>query len=200
MKLLVTTTNAHKLIEINEIFTKLPLIVEVESLEKIMDVLEDGNTFLDNAKKKALEYAKIYQTITLSDDSGLCVDAIHQMPGVYSSRYSGLGDKINNQKLLNALSGENNRNATFYSVIAIAFPDGKVFSFEGKIHGSISEVEMGSEGFGYDSLFIPEGYNQTFASLGSDFKAKHSHRRMALNKVMEGFDEIINYWRYSWKA
>lgn len=121
------------------------------------------------------------------------------MPGIYSARYSGFGDEANNDKLLYEMKKMTHRNAHFVCVIAVAFPDEKVFLFKGIWYGTISHQKEGNNGFGYDAVFIPDGQTKTVASLTADYKSKHSHRALALKKMVEGKDEIINYWRHTWQ-
>jgi len=163
------------------------------------EVIENQNTFKDNAALKALAYARTFNQVALADDSGLVVDAIKPLPGIYSKRYSGLGDLENNLKLLQVLKNNQNRDARFVCVIAIAFPDGKIFTYEGNMLGTIALTLKGGMGFGYDPIFIPKNEQATLAELGPAFKDQYSHRSIALNNFLEAKDEVIDYWRYTWQ-
>lgn len=199
MELILASANMHKKQELSDILEKSGFDTKTINPAESIDVLETADSFEGNATLKALTYAKRLGKPCLADDSGLCVDALNQMPGIYSARYSGLGDQGNNDKLLDEMKNNTNRTAYFVCVIAIAFPDEKIFLFKGVWHGTISYQKEGIGGFGYDSVFIPEGEIQTVASLTNAFKSKYSHRARALEKLMEGKDEIINYWRYTWQ-
>lgn len=183
MKLIIATRNAHKLEEINSIFNFNGL--EIQSafdFPNVPDVVEDGDTLEANAIKKAVTFAQAIGELTLSDDSGLEVFALNNEPGVYSARYSGENatDSENNEKLIRELSGKAERRAQFRTAIALAFPDGTIKTVEGKCMGKIIDTPRGEHGFGYDPLFVPDGYEQTFAELGAEIKNEISHRARAL--------------------
>ncbi|MCH2205950.1 MAG: RdgB/HAM1 family non-canonical purine NTP pyrophosphatase [Lentisphaerales bacterium] len=187
MKILAATNNAHKLEELKTILR--PHGVEVISAKEaggVPEVVEDRDTFEGNAVKKALETAKAKNMIVFSDDSGLSVDALDGRPGVYSARYAGENatdtDRMN--KLLGELKGKTSRKAKFVCVIALASPDGLIGTATGECHGSIGFEAKGNQGFGYDPLFIPDGYKETFAELGEDIKNSMSHRGNALKKAL----------------
>ena len=190
MKLVIATRNAHKLEEIKAIF-------DFEGLEvgsafdypEIPDVVEDGDTFEANAVKKAVEIARATGCRAMADDSGLEVDALGGAPGVYSARYAGepCSDDANNEKLLRELAGCNNRSARFRSVIALADPDGNVQTVGGSCPGVILDELRGSNGFGYDPLFVPDGFGETFAELSSKVKNSISHRARALEKARQAW-------------
>jgi len=153
------------------------------------DVEETGTTFLENATLKAVEISKVTSGIILSDDSGLEVDALGGEPGVYSARYAGTdGDnEANNAKLLYELSkfpSSTPKTARFKCVMVIAQNGERLAHFEGNVEGSIISALTGDKGFGYDPLFIPEGYEKTFAQLGNDVKNMLSHRAKALQQVI----------------
>lgn len=156
LKIFLATGNKHKIEEISDIFSDIEN-VEILSIKdgvEIPEVIEDGTTFEENSKKKAVEIAKFLNMITIADDSGLCVDALNGEPGVYSARYSGTGDDLkNNEKLIENLKGIENRKAKFVSVITLAKPNGETFSFEGEILGEIIDNPRGNTGFGYDPHF-----------------------------------------------
>ena len=138
----------------------------------------------ENSKKKAVEIAKFLNIITIADDSGLCVDALNGEPGVYSARYSGTGDDLkNNEKLIENLKGIENRKAKFVSVITVVFPDGETLVARGECPGHIIDREEGEFGFGYDPLFIPNGYQRTFGQMNEETKNRISHRAKALEEM-----------------
>ncbi len=189
MKLLIATRNRHKLDEIRQIFKldNLELVAadDVEGLPE--DVVEDADTFEGNALKKARTLSLASGLWTMADDSGLEVDALDMAPGVYSARYAGeeCDYAANNAKLLRELEGVENRSARFRCVIALCAPDGQEWTVSGVCEGSIGYVPRGVNGFGYDPLFIPKGYNQSFAELESMVKNGMSHRGNALAKAAE---------------
>ena len=193
LKIFLATGNKHKIEEISDIFSDIEN-VEILSINdgiEIPEVIEDGTTFEENSKKKAVEIAKFLNMITIADDSGLCVDALNGEPGVYSARYSGTGDDLkNNEKLIENLKGLENRKAKFVSVITLAKPNGETFSFEGEILGEIVDNPRGNTGFGYDPHFYVEEYQKTLAQL-PELKNKISHRAKALEKLKKELKNIL---------
>ena len=193
LKIFLATGNKHKIEEISDIFLDIEN-VEILSIKdgvEIPEVIEDGTTFEENSKKKAVEIAKFLNMITIADDSGLCVDALNGEPGVYSARYSGTGDDSkNNEKLIENLKGIENRKAKFVSVITLAKPNGETFSFEGEILGEIIDNPRGNTGFGYDPHFYVEEYQKTLAQL-PELKNKISHRAKALEKLKKELKNIL---------
>ena len=193
LKIFLATGNKHKIEEISDIFSDIEN-VEILSIKdgvEIPEVIEDGTTFEENSKKKAVEIAKFLNMITIADDSGLCVDALNGEPGVYSARYSGTGDDLkNNEKLIENLKGIENRKAKFVSVITLAKPNGETFSFEGEILGEIIDNPRGNTGFGYDPHFYVEEYQKTLAEL-LQLKNKISHRAKALEKLKKELKNIL---------
>lgn len=184
MKLVIATRNLHKLKEIHAIFDFQGLdVCSAFDFPEIPDVVEDGATLEANAVKKAVEICKATGLPAMADDSGLEVEALHGEPGVFSARWSGEGCTYhdNNLKLLRELAGKPNRSAQFRTVIALALPGEEPQTVEGSVHGRIIEELRGNQGFGYDPLFVPDGYNQTFAELPAEVKNKISHRARALN-------------------
>lgn len=187
-KLIVASHNAGKIAEIKTLLA--PLKIEVQSAAELRlgDVEETGSTFEENAKLKANTLSLMCGLPCLADDSGLCVDALDGRPGVYSARYAPNRDFNEGMKMLlkeMKESGSDNRKAHFSCCLALACPNQKTKIFEGRVDGSISQKPKGSNGFGYDPIFIPEGFEQTFAELGDDVKNKISHRRRALEKFMQ---------------
>lgn len=190
MDVVIATKNQNKIEEIKQILKDTEFrVISSNELKDLPDVVEDGLTFEENARKKALSIAKLTGRLTLADDSGLEVDALNKRPGVYSARYAGedATPQENNKKLLKELKNVpvKKRTARFVCVIAIARPSGKVSIAEGKCEGMIAKELRGQEGFGYDPLFIIPEHNKTFAELGSDVKNQISHRAIALKKATE---------------
>jgi len=191
--LVIATTNQNKLKEFKEILKDLD--IEVRSLADfgpIPEIIEDGETFDDNAYKKAWYTAKYLGLPAIADDSGLIVDALNGEPGVYSARYSGENatDAENVSKLLTNLKGVENRKAHFKCVLSIAVPSGPALTYEGNCEGTIIDERRGDNGFGYDPVFYFEEYNKTFAELSSDEKHKVSHRGKALSQVKAEVQQI----------
>ena len=190
-KIVLSTNNKNKVKELKYILKDLPF--EIISKEDIgygeFDVEEDGDTLEDNASKKAIELAEKIDFMVLADDSGLFVDALDGRPGVYSARYAGEdgNDKKNNEKLLSELRSidEVNRGASFKTVIALVDEKKDIKLARGECKGKIISHPRGENGFGYDPLFIPDGYDMTFAELDDDIKNKISHRYKALNNLKE---------------
>ncbi|MGB5375172.1 MAG: RdgB/HAM1 family non-canonical purine NTP pyrophosphatase [Polyangiales bacterium] len=191
MRILIATMNAGKLREYERLLAGVPGL-ELEtmaSLAERVDVVEDSDTFLGNAKKKAKEVAAIAGVPCLSDDSGLEVDALGGRPGVRSARYSGKGatDETNNAKLLEELSevADEERTARFQCAIAVVASDGRELALaEGACEGRIGREPKGTHGFGYDPLFVPAGYSETMAELGPETKNEISHRARAAARLV----------------
>jgi XTP/dITP diphosphohydrolase len=186
-ELVIATRNRKKIEEIRRILEGIPVrLYSLDDFPGCPDVDEDADTFEGNAVKKARAVAGYSGKPSLSDDSGLEVDALGGAPGVYSARYSGTGDDSKNlEKVLSELKGveESRRGARFVCVIALAFPDGKVETFEGFVEGRIGKEPKGFNGFGYDPVFYPKGRNRTFAEISPDEKDTMSHRGVALRKL-----------------
>lgn len=195
--LVVSSSNVGKIKEIKSILSELNL--NIVSKDEVglsnLEVIEDKDTLEGNAIKKALEIHKCTKGLVMSDDSGLFVDHLNGAPGVYSARYAGVDgdDQANNKKLLNNLKdiSVENRTAKFKTVIAIVLEDGSVETVVGECSGKIVNEERGESGFGYDPLFVPDGYDETFAQLDSSIKNNISHRRDALEKLKMKLKNII---------
>ena len=190
MKLLISSRNAHKIREIRDILGRPGLeLLSVDDIPSLPDVDEDGDTFAANALKKARDLCRASGLWTIADDSGLEVDALGGAPGVLSARYAGVHgrDGDNNQKLLRELAGSPDRSAQFHSAIALVAPDGREWVAEGICRGHMIEEPRGNGGFGYDPLFVPDGFDKTFAELGSDVKNRISHRARALAEARRTF-------------
>lgn len=194
---LFASGNLHKIHEVNAITAPLGLsVVSAAHLAGIPHVDEDGETFEHNAAKKAVAYARGTGCPTLADDSGLVVPALDGKPGVRSARYAGENatDRDNLMKLLNELQGITNRTACFVCVIACASPRGDLIdTATGNLHGRIIEQARGTNGFGYDPVFVPDGLDQTLAELTSKQKNQLSHRAEALRQAhAQGlFDHLL---------
>ncbi|HRZ78535.1 MAG TPA: RdgB/HAM1 family non-canonical purine NTP pyrophosphatase [bacterium] len=187
MKIVFASGNAGKLKEAKEIFAGHE-IISIKDLCKNFAPEEKGDTFFQNAVIKAEEAMKIVKnTAVLSDDSGLIVEALDGAPGVYSSRYGGVeGDNaLNRRKLLHELDGVEDRSAYFSCTAVLLFPDMSAVVGVGKCSGKIGYHEIGDGGFGYDPLFIPEGFEKTMAQLQPGEKNLISHRGRAFRSVME---------------
>lgn len=190
-KLVFATNNAHKLEEVKEVVGDNFDILSLKDIGCYEDIEEPGETLEENALIKARYVKEKYGYDCFGDDTGLEVDALDGAPGVYSARYAG-GDhdaKANMKKLLKELDGVTNRKAQFRSVITLIL-DGKEYMFEGKIEGVIITEEKGSAGFGYDPIFQPDGYTETFAQLGMDVKNNISHRALATKALCEFLKKI----------
>lgn len=185
-RIIIASQNKHKIQEIEAITKKFGMFLVPRSEAGIPDieVEEDSETFEENSYKKAYEIMKLAGEMTIADDSGLMVDALDGAPGVYSARFSGAGatDRSNNEKLLALLKDvqAEKRTAKFVSVITMIYPHGDKIVARGECQGRIIFEERGSGGFGYDPLFVPDGYDSTFAELGAEEKNKISHRARAL--------------------
>ncbi|MFZ5899633.1 MAG: XTP/dITP diphosphatase [Bacillota bacterium] len=189
-RLVLATRNAGKVRELAALLG--PLGVEVVSLAdypEIGEIPEEGDTFQENAIFKAREVARLTGETALADDSGLEVDALNGAPGVYSARFAGepKSDTANNAKLLRLLTGlpPEKRTARFRCVMALAVPDGRVYTAEGTSEGIILDAPRGDNGFGYDPLFYVEEFGKTFAELDLATKNTISHRGRALQKVKD---------------
>ncbi len=190
--LLLATANQHKIAEMK---TMIPDFIKIKSLsdiEYLEELPETSGTIPGNATEKAREVWKITGMNCLSDDSGLCVAALNGEPGVDSAFYAGLprNDQSNYNLLLKKMDGRSDRRAHFLTVMALII-DGKEFLFEGRVEGTITEKPIGNSGFGYDTVFVPNGYDITFAQMSEKEKNAISHRKNALAKVI-AFLKVYN--------
>jgi len=189
MRIVAATQNKHKVEEIQAIMGEfgMEVVSQAEAGLPDIDVEEDGDTFEANSEKKAREIMKLCGEITVADDSGLMVDALGGAPGVVSARFAGKhgNDAKNNEKLLSLLAGvaPENRTARFVSVITMVYPDGRKIVARGECEGHIIYQPRGSGGFGYDPLFVPNGFDRTFAELSGAEKNQISHRAIALRNL-----------------
>lgn len=186
-KLVFATNNAHKLDEIRAILGDKIEVLSLKDINCDTDIPETADTLEGNAALKAEYIYKNYGLDCFADDTGLEVEALGGAPGVYSARYAG-GDghdsEANMRKLLKELDGEQNRKAQFRTAICL-IEQGEEHLFEGIVKGSIIEQKRGASGFGYDPVFMPEGYEETFAEMGNAEKNKISHRARAVEKLCE---------------
>jgi len=189
-RLVIGTGNKKKMVEIREILKGIPYeIVSLADFERQPDIVEDGDTFLANAVKKALETSLFYDCFAASDDSGLEVDALGGAPGVYSARFAGEhgNDAANNRKLLEELQGvaDERRTARFVCTVALADRGTFVGSFRGELTGMIARSPSGASGFGYDPVFFLPEYGKTVAQLPLEEKNRISHRFRAFSQLAE---------------
>lgn len=177
MKLVFATNNKHKLEEVRAIVGDRVEILSLNDIDCHDDIPETADTLQGNALIKARYIHEKYNVDCFADDTGLEVEALDGAPGVYSARYAGeeCDSQANMRKLLENLTGENNRNAQFRTVIALIIK-GEEKLFNGIVKGKISREKMGNSGFGYDPIFIPEGFSQSFAQMSSEMKNSISHR------------------------
>ncbi|MEO5018450.1 non-canonical purine NTP diphosphatase [Bacteroides ovatus] len=186
-KLVFATNNAHKLEEVAAILGDQVELLSLNDIGCQADIPETAETLEGNALLKSSYIYKNYHLDCFADDTGLEVEALNGAPGVYSARYAG-GEghdaQANMLKLLHELDGKENRKAQFRTAISLIL-DGKEYLFEGVIKGEIIKEKRGDSGFGYDPVFMPKGYDRTFAELGNDIKNQISHRALAVQKLCE---------------
>ena len=186
-KLVFATNNAHKLEEVAAILGDQVELLSLNDISCQTDIPETAETLEGNALLKSSYIYKNYHLDCFADDTGLEVEALNGAPGVYSARYAG-GEghdaQANMLKLLHELDGKENRKAQFRTAISLIL-DGKEYLFEGVIKGEIIKEKRGDSGFGYDPVFMPKGYDRTFAELGNDIKNQISHRALAVQKLCE---------------
>lgn len=190
LELVIATRNRKKVEEIRRILEGIPVtLYTLDDFPGCPEVEEDADTFEGNAAKKATAVARYTGKPAIADDSGLEVDALGGAPGVFSARYAGEGtdDKRNLEKLLHELQRVEAgwRSARFVCVVALALPDGEVETFHGLVEGRIGTEPKGISGFGYDPVFLPTGFDRTFAEMSPGEKDSLSHRGMALKKLRD---------------
>ena len=194
MRIVLASKNAHKLEEIRELL-QIPGVefVGLDAWPDMPEVVEDADTFEGNGVKKAVETAAFTGEWCLADDSGLEVDALGGAPGVYSARYAGVhgDDDANNLKVLADMEGQSERTARFVCALALSNPQGEHRVLRGTVEGTIDQACSGSNGFGYDVLFIPEGHEQTFGVLDPSIKAGMSHRANACRAAAVAWSEWL---------
>ncbi|SHN35481.1 non-canonical purine NTP diphosphatase [Mucilaginibacter sp. OK098] len=185
-QLVFATNNTHKLQEVSAKIDGQIKLLSLDDIGCFDDIAETGLTFRENASIKSRYIRDKYKLDCFGDDSGLEIDALNGEPGVYSARYAGEhGNHANNiDKVLKGLQDQTNRKARFRTVISLIWNDEEHF-FEGTVEGAIRHERSGNEGFGYDPIFQPDGYNVTFAEMSLDEKNKISHRAKAMEKLVE---------------
>ena len=196
--LVIATRNKGKTLEIKELLKGFP--VEIKNLGDfgpIPHLEEDGDTFDENAYKKAIFAARILGLPALADDSGLIVEALDGVPGIHSARYAGENatDEQRYLKLLDEMEGKSNRKAAFECVISIAVPTGPALTYEARCEGLIATEPAGSNGFGYDPVFFYTPLNKTFAQITREEKNRISHRGKALAELKSEFDKVLIWIR-----
>jgi len=192
--LVLATRNKGKTEEIRALLSGFPVTLKnLDDFGPIPEVVEDGDTFDDNAYKKASFTARVLGFPAIADDSGLVVEALNGEPGVYSARYAGedADDAANNAKLLEQMAGVEDRRAAFQCVLSIAMPTGQALTYEGRCDGVIAQAPSGEGGFGYDPLFYCPDKGKTFAELTMEEKGEISHRGRALKEVADEFDKVL---------
>lgn len=194
--LVLATTNENKVKEFKRITADFN--IEIKSLADfgpLPPVIEDGDTFEENAYKKAHHIAKVLGLPAIADDSGLVVKALGGAPGVYSARYAGseASDDDNIDKLLGEMKDVLDRSAYFHCVLSIAVPSGPALTYEGRCSGTITQERRGTGGFGYDPVFLCDTFKKTFAELSMDEKNTVSHRGMALQEFHSEIDKVITW-------
>lgn len=187
MKILLATRNPGKIKEINRLFQEIDTeFVGLDSFNDLPDVVEDGDTYRANALKKATAYHQLSDMPTLAEDSGLETDALNGAPGIFSARFAGKNadDNANIRKLLELIKDipADERTARFVSVLCLII-DEKRYFFEGEVRGRLLNSPHGNSGFGYDPVFVPDGYEMTFAELGQEIKNSISHRSQSIKKL-----------------
>ncbi len=184
-KLVFATNNAHKLGELRKMLAGRFCVVSLADIGCHDDIPEDADTFEGNALAKAQWVLERYGLDCIADDSGLEVDALGGAPGIHSARYAGAGhdDAANNAKLLSELAGAADRSARFRTVIALVRKDHEPMFFHGTVEGTVLNAPQGDAGFGYDPLFVPQGWSKSFAEASPDEKNAVSHRGRAVREL-----------------
>ena len=190
-QIVFATNNKHKLEEIRNTLDNTLNILSLDDINCHEDIPETGSTIEENALIKARYIKEKYGYDCFADDTGLEIKSLNNEPGVYSARYAGNdhNSEKNMQKVLENLKGKNDRSACFRTCIALITSNNE-YLFEGKIEGEIITEKKGESGFGYDPIFVPDGYTQTFAELGNDIKNKISHRALAVKKLINFLQPI----------
>ncbi|SMC68568.1 RdgB/HAM1 family non-canonical purine NTP pyrophosphatase [Pedobacter nyackensis] len=183
-ELVFATNNQYKTQEVRNLLSNKYKVLNLSDIGCTTDIPETGSTFAENATLKSKYVVDHYHIDCFADDSGLEIEALNQEPGIFSARYSGVKDDQTNLKLvLQKMEGQTNRKARFRTVISL-MRGAENFLFEGIINGQINETPTGDQGFGYDPIFVPDGYEQTFAEMSMEQKNLISHRALAMNKLI----------------
>jgi len=194
LTLVIATGNPGKTAEIRDLLKGFPISIKnLDDFGPIPPVVEDGDSFDENAYKKASFVSKILGYPALADDSGLVVDALGGAPGIYSARYAGenASDQQRYAKLLDEMKGHTNRQAAFECVISLAVPTGAALTYEGRCEGLIAEAPAGDGGFGYDPVFYFPPLKKTFGQLSREDKSLISHRGKALKEFNNEFEKVL---------
>jgi XTP/dITP diphosphohydrolase len=196
ISIVIATTNKGKTAEIREMLSDFSVhIKSLDDFGPIPEIEEDGETFDENAYKKASSTARMLGIPALADDSGLVVESLGGAPGVHSARWAGKNatDQQRCQKLLKEMKGTTNRKAAFECVLSIAVPTGPALTYEARCEGLIAEKPSGSNGFGYDPVFFYPPLKKTFAQLNRREKSRVSHRGKALEELKQEFDKVLTW-------
>lgn len=196
MKLILATQNKNKVIELKRLLMDYPHyeVLSLNDLNIKDDIEETGTTFASNALLKAKHFYNLTGYACLADDSGLEIEALNNEPGVYSARYLGedTSYEIKNRNILGRLINQTKRNARFVSVVCLMLSNSEIITFEGIMPGSIGLEPKGMNGFGYDPIFLPKGYDISYAQMDIDMKNQLSHRGQALRKAVEYLEKRNN--------
>ena len=186
MKIVFATNNPNKLAEIRQLMPEGIEILSLKDINCLQELPETSETLEDNAAQKAYYVYDNYGHNCFSDDTGLEIEVLDGRPGVYSARYAGPECRAedNIQKILAEMKGEENRDASFRTIISLVI-DGREFQFEGQIEGQIIPEKWGDQGFGYDPIFLPDGYEESFAQMTVEEKNIISHRGLAVKKLIQ---------------
>jgi len=200
--IVLATGNQNKVKEFSKLLKDFPVEIKcLNDYRSLPEAVEDGDTFEENAYKKASHYAKILGLPTLADDSGLCVDALGGAPGVYSARYAGenASDWDNCEKLLEEMKDKEERKARFQCVLSLATPGGPALTWEGSCQGEITTRRIGKSGFGYDPVFFHKPLAKTFSEISMEQKNKVSHRGLAMAEFTSEFKDVLTWLKHRLK-
>jgi XTP/dITP diphosphohydrolase len=191
MELVFATNNSHKLRELQQILGDHFKLLNLTDIGCFEDIPEESPTIEENSMDKAVYVYEKFGKNCFADDTGLEIEALDGRPGVFSARYAGDEKDMNKniEKVISELKDQNNRKARFKTVISLIL-DGKKYQFEGLVYGKIIDEKHGSGGFGYDPVFVPDGYNITFAQMAADEKNKISHRGIAVQKLVDFLNDL----------
>ncbi|TKC61039.1 non-canonical purine NTP diphosphatase [Pedobacter hiemivivus] len=188
-ELVFATNNQHKTQEVRNLLLNDYNVLNLNDIGCTTDIPETGSTFAENATLKSSYVVEHYHIDCFADDSGLEVEALNQEPGIFSARYSGgRDDQANLTLVLQKMEGQTNRKARFRTVISL-MREGENFLFEGIVNGTIRETPTGAQGFGYDPIFVPDGYDHSFAEMSMEQKNQISHRALAMKKLISFLKE-----------
>ncbi|MEJ2904483.1 RdgB/HAM1 family non-canonical purine NTP pyrophosphatase [Pedobacter panaciterrae] len=190
-ELVFATNNKHKTEEIGKLLVNQYKVLNLKDIGCDVDIPETGNSFAENAELKSSYVTDNFKLNCFADDSGLEIEALDNEPGIYSARYSGVRDDLENLNLvLKKMEGKTNRKAHFKTVISLN-QNNKNYLFEGVVYGNITQTPIGDEGFGYDPIFMPIGYDRTFAQMSMTEKNEISHRAIAMKKLIAFLKEQV---------